>query len=131
MTVRRGEETIGGAMVIEHRGEVHVPFVSSIPSAFPLAPNNLLYWEIIRRSCARGMKVLDFGRSFRGTSNLEFKLRWGAQLVPQPFYFVHRGVPPIIEPGGSIVRMAVSAWHRLPRSFADRVGPALAGRLLA
>jgi FemAB-related protein (PEP-CTERM system-associated) len=131
MTVKRGEETVGGAMVIEHRGDVHVPFVSSNPSAIALAPNNLLYWEIIRRSCARGRSCLDFGRSFRGTSNLEFKLRWGAQMVPQPFYFVHRGAPPILEPGGLIVRMAVSAWHRLPRSFADRVGPAIAGRLLA
>lgn len=131
MTVRRGAETIGGAMVIEHRGGVHVPFVSSIPSTFALAPNNLLYWEIIRRSCARGRTLLDFGRSFRGSSNLDFKIRWGAQVVAQPFYFVHRGSPPIIEPGGALVRMAVSAWPRLPRAFADRVGPALAGRLLA
>lgn len=130
MTVRRGEETLGGAMVIEHRGEVHVPFVSSLPSAFALAPNNLLYWEIIRRSCSRGRVLLDFGRSFRGTSNLDFKIRWGAEVVAQPFYFVHRGAPPVIEPRGSAVRLAVSAWSRLPRSVADRVGPVLAGRLL-
>jgi FemAB-related protein (PEP-CTERM system-associated) len=130
MTVRRGEETVGGALLVEHRNEIHVPFISSIPSAFALAPNNFLYWEIIKRSCARGLTLLDFGRSFRGTSNLDFKVRWGARVVAQPFYYVHRGAPPIIEPGGSMVRSAVSIWRRLPRGFADRVGPTLAGRLL-
>jgi FemAB-related protein (PEP-CTERM system-associated) len=130
LTVRRGSETIAGALVIEHRNEVHVPFVSSTPGSFAFAPNNLLYWEIIRRSCARGLTLLDFGRSFRGTSNLEFKLRWGAREVPQPFYFVHRGAPPIIEPGGSMVRAAVGIWQSFPRGLADRLGPTLAGRLL-
>jgi len=131
ITVRRGEETLAGALVVEHRNEVHIPFVSSRPGASALAPNNLLYWEIIRRSCARGITVLDFGRSFRGTSSLEFKIRWGAQVVPQPFYFVHRGAPPIIHPGGSRVRLAVATWQSLPRGITDRFGPVLAARLLA
>jgi len=131
ITVLRGEETLAGALVVEHRNEVHIPFVSSRPGASALAPNNLLYWEIIRRSCARGMTLLDFGRSFRGTSSLEFKIRWGAQVVPQPFYYVHSGAPPIIDPGGPRVRMAVAIWQSLPRGLTDRFGPVLAARLLA
>lgn len=130
LTVRQGEATLGGALIVEHRNEVHVPFISSDPGALAVAPDNFLFWEIIKRSCARGLTLLDFGRSFRGTSNLKFKLRWGAREVPQPFYFVHRGAPPIIEPGGSRVRTAVGIWQSLPRGLVDRIGPALAGRLL-
>lgn len=130
ITVGWPEKAVGGALVIHHRGVVNVPFVSSLPSAFPLAPNNLLYWEIIRRSCALGLVELDFGRSFRGTSNLEFKRRWGATVKPQPFYFIHRGAPPIIEPGGRLVQTMVKVWQSIPRALADGMGPALAGRLL-
>ncbi|MEO8362282.1 MAG: GNAT family N-acetyltransferase [Vicinamibacteria bacterium] len=130
ITVRHGALTVGGALVIEYRGVANVPFVSSAPSAFALAPNNLLYWEIIKRSCARGLHTLDFGRSFRGTSSLEFKRRWGATVVPQPFYFIHRGAPPIIEPVGATVERIVAAWKRVPRAFADGLGPVLAGLFL-
>ncbi len=130
MTVRRGSEAIGGALVVEHNGVVNVPFVSSLPSAFSLAPNNLLYWEIVKRGCARGMTELDFGRSFKDTSNLEFKRRWGARTIPQPFYFVHRGAPPIIEPGSPLVRRLVGLWQALPSGLAAQLGPILAGHLL-
>ena len=130
MTLRLKSETVAGALLVEHRGVVNVPFISSLQSAVAIAPNNLLYWEIIKRSCERGQRVLDFGRSFLNSSNLDFKIRWGAEVIPQPFHFVHRGAPPRMDPGDAVVMKVVELWKRLPRGVADRLGPFICGRFL-
>ena len=130
MTLSLKGETVAGALVVEHRGVVNVPFVSSLQRAFTLAPSNLLYWEIIKKSYERRQVVLDFGRSFRHSSNLDFKTRWGATVIPQPFHFVYRGAPPRVDPGDPLVEKLVELWKRLPRGLADRLGPIICGRFL-
>jgi len=95
-------------------------------------PNNLLYWEIIKRSCRRGETVLDFGRSPRGSSNLDFKLRWGAQELPQPFYmYAPKGEPPRMNARDPGVQRLVRLWQRLPRALADALGPTICRSFLA
>ena len=130
LTLRHNGRVIAGAFVVEHRGVVNVPFVSARAEFFALAPANLLYWEIMRRGCGRGMTTLDFGRSFRDTSNLDFKTRFGAAIVPQPFLFAHSGAPPHVEPGDPSVQRLVRVWQSLPRGLADRLGPWICGRFL-
>jgi len=79
LTLHLGGKVISGAMVIRHAGVVYVPFVSSRSEFFPLRPNNLLYWEIIRDGNRRGNQLLDFGTSLRGASTLKFKESWGSR----------------------------------------------------
>src|SRR5205814_399966 len=86
VTLAQHGRTISGAFVIRFGDVVTVPFASSRPSTFHLNPNNLLYWEIISRSCRGGARILDFGRSLRDSSALSFKLGWGAETEAQPMY---------------------------------------------
>jgi len=133
VTLWKDRVAISGAIVLYHKGTTYVPFASSRPGSFKLSPNNLLYWEIIRRSCLRGMKVLDFGRSARDSTTLQFKLGWRAQTLPQPF-FVHtaRGHrPPALDVDSPAVRALIKFWQNVPRPLADVIGPGIYRRFLA
>jgi len=132
VTLAEQGRTVSGALVIRFRGVATVPFASSRPSSFHLNPNNLLYWEIISRSCRSGLHTLDFGRSLRESSALSFKLGWGARTEAQPMY-VHtvRGAPPRFDVTAPAVRFLVRLWQSLPRPFADALGPQVCRRWLA
>ena len=109
-----------------------MPFASSRAAWFHLNPNNLLYWEVIRRACQRGMGTLDFGRSPRDSGSLAFKLSWGAQVGAQPFY-VHTfaGGRPHLAAADPSVQRLVRLWQALPRVAADALGPFVCRRWLA
>jgi hypothetical protein len=81
-----------------------------------------MVWEIIKHGCLSGMTTLDFGRSLRDSTSLDFKLGWGAQTFPQPVHVLTtRGKDLDLDPGD--VKWFVNAWKLLPRSLVDRVGP--------
>jgi FemAB-related protein (PEP-CTERM system-associated) len=131
VTLWKDGEAISGALVLEHKGTTYVPFASSRAAWFKLNPNNLLYWEIIRRACARGSRCFDFGRSPTDSSTLAFKLGWGATTVPQPYFiYTARGKPPALDVGSGSVQRLIRLWQRLPRPIADAVGPSIYKRFL-
>jgi FemAB-related protein (PEP-CTERM system-associated) len=132
VTLWSGGGAVSAALVVYHGRTVYVPFASSRPSSFHMAPNNLLYWEIIERACARGMKILDFGRSPRDASTLKFKLGWGASITPLPYYlYTAHGKPPRLKLDHPGLQFLVRLWQRLPRSLADVLGPSVCSHFLA
>jgi hypothetical protein len=46
--------------------------VGGMPIARPLAANDFLYWEVMRRVTARAYRVFDFGRSKVATGAYAF-----------------------------------------------------------
>jgi CelD/BcsL family acetyltransferase involved in cellulose biosynthesis len=109
-----------------------IPFLSARPDALALRPNVLLVWDLIERGCAAGMRELDFGTSLHGSSALAFKLHWGARTTPRAILVRPlRGRPPSMDVGAPIVRAAVALWQRLPRAWADALGPQVCARFLA
>jgi FemAB-related protein (PEP-CTERM system-associated) len=132
VTLEHRGRTVSGALVIRFGGVVTVPFASSRPSTFHLNPNNLLYWEIISRSCGAGMSTLDFGRSLRESTALSFKLGWGARIEAQPMYVRSmRGAGPRFDVETPSIRFLTGLWRSLPRGLADALGPAICRRWLA
>ena len=124
ITLWHGDDVVSGAILFFHNGTTYVPFASSRPSSLQMSPNNLLYWEIIRRSILRGMKVLDFGRSRKDSGPLAFKTGWGAQVQPQPLH-VHspNGTELSVDSKHKGANFFVNQWKRLPRGLADSLGP--------
>jgi FemAB-related protein (PEP-CTERM system-associated) len=131
ITLVHGGRTVAGALTLTFNGVVTVPFASSRPDALRMNPNNLLYWEIISRACAQGLHTLDFGRSMRGSTALDFKLGWGAATTPQPLLVrALRGKPPSVDAESRLVRAMVALWQKLPRGMADALGPSVCRRWL-
>jgi len=132
VTVNQGSRCVAGAVTLTFKGVMAIPFLSSRPDALWLRPNVLLVWDLISRACAAGVRTLDFGTSLRGSSALRFKLHWGAHTTPRSILVrALRGRPPAMDVESPVIRAGVALWQRLPRAWADALGPQVCARFLA
>ena len=107
------------------RDEVLPYYAGDDESARHLAANDFKYWELMRRSCERGIKVFDYGRSKRGTGSFAFKKNWGFE--PQPLHYEYclykRDSIPQNNPSNVKYRLFIEAWRRMPIGLANWLGP--------
>jgi FemAB-related protein (PEP-CTERM system-associated) len=113
------------------RDEVLPYYAGDDESARDLAANDFKYWELMRRSCERGIQVFDYGRSKQGTGSFSFKKNWGFE--PQPLRYEYclykRDAIPQNNPANAKYRLLIEAWRRMPIGFANRLGPLLVRNL--
>jgi len=132
VTVHDGSRCVAGAVTLTFKEVMAIPFLSSRPDALWMRPNVLLVWDILSRACSAGVRTLDFGTSLRGSSSLDFKLHWGAQTTPRSILVrALRGRPPAMDVESPAIRAGVALWQRLPRAWADALGPQVCARFLA
>ena len=107
------------------RDEVLPYYAGDDEAARDLAANDFKYWELMRRACARGLKVFDYGRSKQGTGPYNFKKNWGFE--PTPLHYEYRlykreGVPQN-NPANKKYKLLISVWQKLPIGVANWLGP--------
>ncbi len=107
------------------RDEVLPYYAGDDFAARELAANDFKYWELMRRSCGRGLKLFDYGRSKVGTGPYAFKKNWGFE--PQPLHYEYclykRDAVPQNNPANAKYKLMIETWRRLPLSFANWLGP--------
>lgn len=107
------------------RDEVLPYYAGDDESARNLAANDFKYWELMRRSCERGLKVFDYGRSKQGTGPYAFKKNWGFE--PQPLHYEYclykHGSIPQNNPNNAKYKLFIEAWRRMPIGLANWLGP--------
>jgi FemAB-related protein (PEP-CTERM system-associated) len=96
-------------------------------AARDLAANDFKYWELMRRACARGLKVFDYGRSKAGTGPYAFKKNWGFEPTPLHYEYqlYKRDAVPQNNPANAKYRLMIEAWRRLPIGVVNWLGPFL------
>lgn len=125
-----GRRCIGGAVLLINGSVACVPWASTCRDYNRLAPNMLLYWELLRASIRRGATLFDFGRSSVGEGTFKFKRQWGAQ--PTRLNWIRLAVDGTsreIQVGhrGPVRRSVESVWKRCPLWLANSVGPRVRG----
>ena len=107
------------------RDEVLPYYAGDEESARALAANDFKYWELMRRSCARGFKLFDFGRSKQGTGSYSFKKNWGFE--PKPLHYEYclykRDAIPQNNPSNAKYKLLIALWRRMPIGLANWLGP--------
>ena len=107
------------------RDEVLPYYAGDDESARDLAANDFKYWELMRRSCVRGLKVFDYGRSKQGTGSYAFKKNWG--FVPTPLHYEYclykRDAVPQNNPSNPKYKLLIETWRRMPLGLANWLGP--------
>ena len=107
------------------RDEVLPYYAGDDESARDLAANDFKYWELMRRACARGLKVFDYGRSKQGTGSFAFKKNWG--FVPTPLHYEYclykRDAIPQNNPSNAKYKLMIETWRRMPIGLANWLGP--------
>jgi FemAB-related protein (PEP-CTERM system-associated) len=116
---------LSGVLSFYFRDEVLPYYAGDDPAARELAANDFKYWELMRRACARGFKVFDYGRSKRGTGSYAFKTNWGFE--PQPLHYEYRlykrDAVPQNNPANPRFQLLIAAWRRMPIGMANWLGP--------
>jgi FemAB-related protein (PEP-CTERM system-associated) len=107
------------------RDEVLPYYAGDDVLARDLAANDFKYWELMRRACARGLKVFDYGRSKQGTGSYAFKKNWGFEPAPLHYEYqlYKRDAIPQNNPSNAKYRLMIEAWRRLPLGVANWLGP--------
>lgn len=129
--VRLGEKPVGGGLVISFKDTASMPSASSLRPYFHLCPNNLLYWEVIKRACETGYRYFDFGRSTVGSGTYHFKKQWGAAVKPLHWQYVllKRENIPQFNPSNPRMKVFIEAWKRFPVRLATWLGPRIVRHL--
>ena len=107
------------------RDEVLPYYAGDDVLARDLAANDFKYWELMRRACARGLKVFDYGRSKQGTGSYSFKKNWGFEPAPLHYEYqlYKRDSIPQNNPSNAKYKLMIETWRRLPIGVANWLGP--------
>ena len=125
LLVRHGQKPVGTGIAVYFKESMEVPLASSLRRYFPYCPNNLLYWEAIKRGCERGCREFHFGRSNKSSGNYYFKRQWGAkeQQLYYQYHVLGEDDMPNLNPRSPKYRLAVTLWKKLPLFMANILGP--------
>jgi CelD/BcsL family acetyltransferase involved in cellulose biosynthesis len=113
-------EVIAGDLLLQFRNQMVYKFNASDQAHLHLRPNNVLLWEAIRLSAARGCTSLDLGRCDEDNEGLRrFKMLWGSEETTLR-YFSYRPA------GARNGRLATSAPGRAVFGFFVKYAPMFA-----
>ena len=126
LTVTTAEgKPLSSVMSFYFRDEVLPFYAGDDEAARDLAANDFKYWELMRRACARGLKVFDYGRSKQGTGSFSFKKNWGFEPTPLHYEYClyKRDAVPQNNPSNAKYQLMIKTWRRLPIGLANWLGP--------
>lgn len=98
------------------------------PEYRQLAPNYVLYWEMIKDACERGYGRFHLGRSSPDSGSVQFKAKWNAEAEPLHwnYHLVEAEEIPALNPDNPKYELVIRAWRRLPLPVTRFLGPRLA-----
>lgn len=131
LMVRDGTRTVAAGVCMVFRDTALVPWSSSLREWRRRCPSNLLYWEVIRSACEKGLRWLDFGRSSPGSGTYRFKMQWGGRdhALPWERYDPRDRPAALVDADDPRYQWMIRAWQHLPVSVATAIGPILRKRV--
>jgi serine/alanine adding enzyme len=129
--VKLDQTSVAAALLLHYQKHSAVPSASAYRKFLNLCPNNILYWEIIKRCIGRGSAIFDFGRSSEGAGTYRFKKQWVDPPVDQIWQYRLLTITslPELNPGNPKFKLAISVWQRLPLPIANFLGPKIVTKL--
>lgn len=125
LTVIDDGKPIAAVLSFYYRDEVLPYYGANTPRARQRAASDFMYWEVMHRAAARGVRRFDFGRSKYGTGSFAFKKNWG--FAPEPLHYQYWVSPgraiPEVNPLNPKYELMIRAWKRLPLPLANLIGP--------
>lgn len=120
-------KTVAAVFTFYFRNQVLPYYGASLPEYNAFAPNNYMYFDLMRWGGRQGYEWFDFGRSKLGTGSYEFKAHWGMEERPLPYemILVRRKTLPNYSPANPKYQLPIQIWRRLPLWLTRRLGPTL------
>jgi FemAB-related protein (PEP-CTERM system-associated) len=131
LTITKDGELVASVLSFYFRDQVLPYYGGGTEAARELKGNDFMYWELMRRSCERGYRLFDYGRSKVGTGSYSFKKNWGFEPEPlaYEYHLVRAREVPDVNPLNPKYRMFINLWQKLPLGLSQALGPVLARNL--
>ncbi|HXV77669.1 MAG TPA: FemAB family XrtA/PEP-CTERM system-associated protein [Candidatus Polarisedimenticolaceae bacterium] len=127
----RGGLPVAGVLSFYFRDEILPYYGGGTEAAREYGAHAYMYWRLMVRAAARGVRVFDFGRSKRGTGAYSFKTNFG--FSPDTLLYEYRMKEGVSLPDATTLnpkyRSLIATWKRLPLPIANAIGPFLVRRL--
>jgi len=125
LVIEHQGKVIAGVMSFFYRDQVLPYYGGALQESMQLAPNDFMYWELMRYGAAHGYKIFDFGRSKEGTGAFNFKRHWGFEPKPLPYWcYSPTGQEiPDTSPLNPKLQWAIRIWRGLPLPVTKSLGP--------
>lgn len=124
--VKSEGKTVAAVLSFYFRDRILPYYGASDPAYIALAPNNFMYFDLMRWGGSNGYRVFDFGRSKKhGSGSYDFKAHWGMveRELPYEILLVKRKELPNFNPNNPAFDLPMKLWRRLPLSVTRAIGP--------
>jgi len=127
LTITKDGRLISSVLSFYFKDEVLPYYGGGTSEARAVKGNDFMYWELMRRSCEKGIKVFDYGRSKEGAGSYSFKKNWGFEPVPlhYQYYLVKAKEVPDLNPMNPKLQMFIKAWQKMPFAMTKIIGPGI------
>lgn len=121
-------EPAAGAFNGEHGSTVEGMWLATRPQYRKQHAGYVLYWELLKDACERGLQDFHLGRSTAESGGETFKKKWNAETLPLYWQYILRTREeiPQLNVQNPRYRLAISAWRKLPIPITQLVGPIVA-----
>jgi FemAB-related protein (PEP-CTERM system-associated) len=119
------DKCVGGGVVIHSREKAVIPWASTLRDFNKMAPNMLLYWEVLSEVIRRRITNFDFGRSGYNEGTYRFKKQWGAQPCALQWETLHNKqlVNETSSEKSSLRTSVENVWQKMPVGLTTTLGP--------
>lgn len=128
LLIEQGGQPVAGVLSFYFRDEVLPYYGGGLRAARDCKANDFMYWELMRRARARGIRLFDYGRSKEGSGSYSFKKNWG--FVPEPMHYQYWLVraKELSDQSANNPRFSLlsDVWKRLPTPLSRLLGPMVA-----
>jgi FemAB-related protein (PEP-CTERM system-associated) len=124
--VKLNGQTAAAVFTFYFRGQILPYYGASDPAFHSYAPNNFMYFDLMRWGAAHGYAWFDFGRSKKeGSGSYAFKTHWGMteRDLPYEVLLVRRKSLPDLSPNNPRFELAIRFWRTLPLPLTRALGP--------
>ncbi|HVP41540.1 MAG TPA: FemAB family XrtA/PEP-CTERM system-associated protein [Candidatus Krumholzibacteriaceae bacterium] len=121
----REGKPISSVLTFFYKDQVLPYFAGSLLEYRDLAPNDYMYWQLMKYGHEKGYRWFDFGRSKVDTGSYDFKRHWGFEPQPLPYqYFLNKiDEIPNISPANPKYQKKIEMWRKLPFWASQIIGP--------
>ena len=122
------DRPIGAGIILFSGKKVVIPWASTLSEYNKLAPNMMLYWNLLKYASDNHYNYFDFGRSTPGEGTFKFKQQWGAVPWPLDWQVFDTSGNICNDKGQNISTSNLRAkveqvWRKLPLPVTTFIGP--------
>lgn len=120
-------KTIAAVLSFYFRDQI-LPYYGASDLAYnSIAPNNFMYYDLMRWGGKNGYGIFDFGRSKKVKGSYDFKSHWGMveRELPYEVILVGRKELPNYTPANPAWQLPIRCWQHLPLTVTRMLGAKL------